>query len=583
MGKKKLRPGPIIHILLFVMAAVLLIGQFSHEEQRGELRRLQFFGEYSRDGESWYDYNGQEVSAITGDLFLRGNFGMQIPENSMISFYAFHIRVTVELNGERLFDMPEDAICNGNWIHVETPYVGAEDQFLFHLSNPHLIGNAHSYIQLVDGIYYGNLRELQHTVEVQDLVRRIAGITVLALSLALMAMALVFSILYPGANSRILPIGLMALCYGGYLLLSSPSVTLGISWPSLIPCGLFICVIAALLELSVLLRGCLTAGRRKAAGILLTLQIFWLTILILWNILGDLELCRLLDLWMPLQIGALVILFGLGVWEWLFMSEKNPGILAFSSILLAAALLESVNEWFLLWGQRLLLDVVVALFFFVYAIYGIVSVPLSFRIAAQAEKLESDLNQSRIVLAMSQIRAHFIFNILNAISGMCKYDPEKADATLIRFARYLRGNIDVMQEDRTESFSASVHHLQDYVALEQVRFGDRICFRTEISFSEFRLPPLVLQPLVENAIKHGLTPKAEGGTITLRSERVGDRVVITVSDDGVGFCTDVPVRKTSVGLSNVRFRLKQLTGGDMEIESTPGQGTVVTVSIPLTS
>ncbi len=581
MGKRKLRPGPIVHILLFVLAALLLVGQFSREEQEGELRRLQFFGEYSRDGEAWYPYEGQELSAIAGDLYLRGDFGMQIPENSLISFYAFHIRAEVELNGEPLYAMTEDVLCNGNWVRIRTPFVGPGDQFFFHLSNPHIIGNAHSYMQLIDGIYFGESELLRRTVETQDVSRRITGITVIALSLILMALVLVFGILHPGVNGRILPIGLMAFCYGGYLLFSSPSVTMGISSPSLIPCALFICVIVALLELSVLLRNFLTAGRQKGSNILLSLQVVWLTILMLWSILGDLELCRLLDLWIPAQMVALLILLVLGTWEWFFCSDRHPGLLACCGIILIAALLEGVNEFFLLWDQRLILDAVVALFFSVYAVYGIVRVPLSFRMAAQTEKLKSDLQQSRIVLAMSQIRAHFIFNLLNAISGMCKYDPEKADATLIRFARYLRGNIDVMQEDRLESFHATLQHLQDYIALEQVRFGDRIRFRTEIGFSDFNIPPLVLQPLVENAIKHGLTPKPEGGTITLSTELSGDHIVITVTDDGVGFSTDEPTSKTSVGLSNVRFRLKQLADGHMRIESTPGEGTVVTVTIPV--
>ena len=459
--------------------------------------------------------------------------------------------------------------------------MGARDRFTIRLSNAHLIGNAHSYMQLLDGIYLGERDVLRRTVETQDISRRITGITVIALSLILMAMILVFGILYPGVSDRILPISLMAFCYGGYLLFSSPSVTMGVGWPSLVPFALFGCVIVALLELSLLLRKFLTAGRRKGANVLLSLQVLWLTTLMLWSLLGDLELCRLLDLWIPLQMVALVILLALGAWEWFFVSGRYPGLLACSGLILIAVLLEGLNEFFLLWGQRLILDIVVAAFFSVYAVYGIVRVPLSFRMAAQTEKLRSDLQQSRIVLAMSQIRAHFIFNLLNAISGMCKYDPEKADATIVRFARYLRGNIDVMQEDRLESFHASLQHLQDYIALEQVRFGDRIRFRTEIGFSEFQLPPLVLQPLVENAIKHGLTPKPEGGTITLSAQRVGDRAVITVADDGVGFCADAPVERSSVGLSNVRFRLKQLADGDIKLESVPGQGTVATVTVPV--
>ena len=581
MGKKKLRPGTVVYILLFILGMILLVGQFRREEQTTELRRLRFFGEYSRDGETWHPYEGQALSAVAGELYLRGDFGMQIPEGSLISFHAFHIRAEVEFNGEPLYTMGSDAQCNSTWVHFRTPYVGPRDRFTIHLSNAHLIGNAHSYMQLLDGIYLGERDVLRRTVETQDVSRRITGIAVIALSLILMAMILVFRILYPGVSDRILPISLMAFCYGGYLLFSSPSVTMGVGWPSLIPFALFGCVIVALLELSLLLRKFLTAGRQIASNILLTVQIIYLVFLMLWNILGGPELCRLLDLWIPVQMVALVILLALGAWEWFFYSGRYPGLLACSGIILIAALLEGLNEFLLLWDQRLILDVVVALFFSVYAIYGIVRVPLSFRMAAQTEKLKSDLQQSRIVLAMSQIRAHFIFNLLNAISGMSKYDPEKADATLIRFARYLRGNIDVMQEDRLESFRSTLHHLEDYIALEQVRFGDRIRFRTEIGFSDFNIPPLVLQPLVENAIKHGLMNKAEGGTITLSTRRSGDHVVITVADDGVGFSVEAPGNKSSVGLSNVRFRLEQLADGHMELESTPGEGTVVTVTIPV--
>lgn len=581
MEKKKPALGSVMHILLFVIAVLLLTGQLSRDEKGTEVRRLQFFGEYSRDGVTWTPWNGETLSALEGDLYLRGDFGMLFPENSRITFYTFHVGAEVSLNGKSLYTPSPEEGCNSRWITVDVPSAGVRDRFVFRLSNSHSLGNAQAYFHFLENIYYGDRAAVQQIAESGDVVRRTVGLTVIALSVALMGMALVFGVMGLSTNSRLLPMGLMALCYGGYLILTSPSLSFDVSRPSMIPCALFLCIIAALLELSVLLRACLTGRRRRISGVLLSLQLGWLLTLLAGALLERISMCRLLDLWVPPQIGAMIVLLGLGFWEWYFVSGRHPGILAFCGILFGAALLEALNEWLLLWGERLILDVVVALFFFLYAVYGIVSVPLSIRKAAQAERLQSDLNQNRIILAMSQIRAHFIFNILNAISGMCKYDPEKADATLIRFARYLRGNIDVMQDDQPETFSASLQHLQDYIALEQVRFGDRIRFRAETPVKEFRLPPLVLQPIVENAIKHGLTPKAEGGTILLRTEQREDRILITIADDGVGFRTDAPVQKGSVGLSNVRFRLKQLAGGELKIESTPGRGTLVTLTLPL--
>lgn len=105
---------------------------------------------------------------------------------------------------------------------------------------------------------------------------------------------------------------------------------------------------------------------------------------------------------------------------------------------------------------------------------------------------EAKLAESRFTVMMSQIRSHFIFNILNAISGMCKYDPEKADRTIVNFARFLRSNIDIMQNDELVHFHNALHHIEDYVALEQVRYGDNIQFETDIQIDDFLLPPLVM-------------------------------------------------------------------------------------------
>jgi sensor histidine kinase YesM len=123
-------------------------------------------------------------------------------------------------------------------------------------------------------------------------------------------------------------------------------------------------------------------------------------------------------------------------------------------------------------------------------------------------------------------------------------------------------------------------HAEDYVALEQVRFGDGIRFELDLEVEEFKLPPLLVQPLVENAIRHGILPRHEGGTVTLRTRLEGDHVRIDVQDDGVGFDPEAPGRKESVGMQNVRFRLENIARGRMEIQSAPGQGTTVSLFIP---
>lgn len=197
-----------------------------------------------------------------------------------------------------------------------------------------------------------------------------------------------------------------------------------------------------------------------------------------------------------------------------------------------------------------------------------------------AEK-ERELTERRIASMMSQIRSHFIFNVLTTISGYCKIDPKKADNALIRFSRYLRKNIRIIEEEGLIDFDVELEQLEDYIALEQLRFEDRIRFEKEIGTSSFQLPPLTIQPIVENAIKHGLIGAGRSGTICLHTKRTTDCVEITVMDDGIGFVPEQCGSEESVGIRNVRYRLENMVGGSLSIKSTFGEGTKVMIKIPV--
>ncbi len=198
---------------------------------------------------------------------------------------------------------------------------------------------------------------------------------------------------------------------------------------------------------------------------------------------------------------------------------------------------------------------------------------------AQREKEAADL---RISLMLSQIAPHFIYNTLTTIQGLCTIDPPAAKETVGEFAGYLRGNLDSLSEREPVAFARELEHVRCYLAIEKKRFGDRVNVVYDIQDQNFCIPALTLQPLVENAVKHGLCKRDEGGTVWISTRKMstGGHIVI-VRDDGIGF--DPSRQDTShshVGLANVRTRLTEMCGAILTIDSTPGVGTTVTITLP---
>ena len=309
------------------------------------------------------------------------------------------------------------------------------------------------------------------------------------------------------------------------------------------------------------------------AALLLSLQL-------LAQLLGLLDLRQTLWITHTVQIAGGILILGNLVYESRKTGDRDwlrNRQLTFCTLALAAFMDLAV---FYVSGRSDHLVVTPLAYLVIVAVYSIRLLIKYLDQQRQLKDKEGQLLQSRSTVALGQIRSHFIFNLLNAISGMCKYDPARADETIVRFARYLRANIDTLQNDDPLPFRQVLENLEDYVALEQVRFGDQIRFETDIEEEDFLLPPLVLQPIVENAIKHGLNAKEAGGTIRLSTRADDACVYITIADDGVGFEQHQLHKEGSVGLRNVRFRLKHMVDGEMTIESTPGLGTCVQILIP---
>lgn len=185
-------------------------------------------------------------------------------------------------------------------------------------------------------------------------------------------------------------------------------------------------------------------------------------------------------------------------------------------------------------------------------------------------------------IMMSQIRPHFLFNSLTSIAQLCDDDPRRAKQATLDFAEYLRGNMAALRDSRAIPFEDELRHLKTYLALEKMRYDESLNVEYDIETTSFSLPALTIQPLVENAVKHGVGMKEEGGTVKISAHEYSDRVEVVVEDDGVGFDTELLAHpdSKSIGIANVRKRLSERCDARLLIESTPGKGTVARVILP---
>jgi sensor histidine kinase YesM len=264
--------------------------------------------------------------------------------------------------------------------------------------------------------------------------------------------------------------------------------------------------------------------------------------------------------------------------RWLYIGAFLP-LLAFAVDVLGTKIA--------IWKGGVISQYIFIILFVVATVIVLKFIPGNINAVAKAKELEmekivlnAELAESRISTMMSQIRPHFIYNTLGSIEQLCKLDPPKASDLVHNFAKYLRGNFGELDNPKPILMSQEMEHVHHYISIENVRFPD-MTFTFEMNSEDFHIPALTVQPIVENAIKHGLMKLSKGGTIHVVSYETDKDYCISIVDDGVGFDTSVLIdERKHLGLRNIRERLKVMVNGKLEIESTVGVGTKVLVTIP---
>ena len=196
----------------------------------------------------------------------------------------------------------------------------------------------------------------------------------------------------------------------------------------------------------------------------------------------------------------------------------------------------------------------------------------------QYAKQQQEIVNQRASVMMLKMRPHFIYNTMTTIYYLCKQDADKAQQVIMDFTNYLRQNFNAIASEDAVPFADELKHTQSYLAVEKAQHENNLFVKYDTPFTHFRLPPLTLQPLVENAVKHAMDPNAGPLTVFIRTQQTDKGVFITVEDNGKGFDPD-DKHKPHPALDNIESRLKQQCDGELKIESAPGK-TTVTLFIP---
>ena len=225
-------------------------------------------------------------------------------------------------------------------------------------------------------------------------------------------------------------------------------------------------------------------------------------------------------------------------------------------------------------------------------VYGLLTIVIATALSAMVmflsfyrEQLELYLEvqeenaRQRASIMVLQMRPHFIYNTMLSIYYLCQQDAKKAQQVILDFTAYLRRNFTALAQTDTIPFAEELEHTRAYLAVEQVRFEDRLFVEFDTPHVQFRVPPLTLQPIVENAVKHGVDPELAPLYISIRAYEQPEGSEITVEDSGPGF-GPADAHAPHIALANIRERLELQCHGTLTISSRPGGGTTVTITVP---
>ena len=594
----------IVGILLLVFSAILLLWHGNVNSMQATpamVAGVYFDGEYRIADGQWHKIEkGKHISSTAGDVTLRGNFHLVAPDGEYIGIYTDTLPIALYTNHINLtfyegktepfiIDVENplygDSACHEDWsAYVLTS--GSEEPIEILIHNPHKFGNETAIDEMLSNTALWTDIEFEKGILESGKNQRDIGLLLAIISLIVLGTAL-FSTLIHIKNSKIIWLfGAVILFAGTYLAFSADGVSFWnesvVSNTTILGCSMIFYMFFLCVALVHLLKN------TKKIGIITValLGVVNAAVLVL-PVLTEILFYDTWLYWASAQMLTNIILLGCLIKEFIVTKGKERWLYLGSILPLLSFGIDVIMTDLGLWKGGVSSNYIFAVFFIAAMIVVLKVIPNGINALSKAKELETEkivlnaqLTESRVSTMMSQIRPHFIYNTLGSIEQLCSIDPAKAGELVHNFAKYLRGNFGELDNPKPILMSQEMEHVRHYISIENVRFPD-MTFSFEMNSDDFHLPALTIQPIVENAIKHGLMKLSKGGTIRVVSYETQTHYCVCVEDDGVGFDTDVLLdERKHVGIRNIRGRLKAMVNGTLEIESRDGVGTTVLIKIP---
>lgn len=574
----------VLMVILFSVTSVFHKNDAHHHDA---LTPLTLKGQYSSDGVNWTDidsFNDFENNHYEKVIF-KGTLSKEIPENQYLVLSLSDVWAELKADGKVVTTNRNGGISPGYSYHyINASDVSGKALIELTLENPYYKFHSMAPIEDTIGkIGYGCKDIMYHQLLSQNTLSVVLCLAVCFLGLFAFTLA---GMLWKNARARNFAFALLAVSCGLTALtdsiyqflplwIQSPVLCMTIDEAThiLLPMVLFFYVTVNTSNNTFkTVMSCATVFSTLMAACGFLLQLFSVSDLITTKF------------YIQPVFGAELFISAVVLFCEAFRFKNKNAVYIFVSMtpLLLSVIADYANSVFAFAQGRIF----VRLGLFVTVVINLFLLLTEARLHAKEslkyEKMQYEMLQMQISIMTSQIQPHFLYNSLTSIAQLCEKNPAKAKTATIDFSDYLRKNMQTLKEKSPVSFESELEHLKTYVSLEKMRFGEELNVVYNITETNFSIPSLTIQPLVENAVKHGVGMKEDGGTVWVSAYDSDKFFIVEVSDDGVGFDTNKVYDdgKSHIGMMNVRNRLKNMCGGTLEITSEINKGTKAVIKIP---